>query len=248
MRRALPLFLLACPAFVAAADPADDKARLQGVWHSPADAKVRARVIVMGDKVGYAVGDVTANPPVPGSTFVGLADAKLVSAGGKSYAEVEITKDTTRKLEYRFEKDELVVGIDRAEYPLRRANTRTADPAAKPLAGTWTVTEIEAKGMKVPAKASGIEAVVFGDRYVWKGQGGKELLNSFYRVGEVKTGRAELDVYGMKADATFPSVVEVKGDELTIAQPLRPGTTPSRPAGFDTAAGDTLVIRATRAK
>jgi uncharacterized protein (TIGR03067 family) len=247
MRRALPLVLFTCPAFIAAAGPADDRAKLQGVWHSPADAKLKARVIVMGDKVGFTVGDVAANPPVPGSTFVGLADAKLTAAGGKTYAEIEITRDYTRKLEYRFEKDGLVVGIDRAAYPLRRANTRAVDPAAKPLAGTWTVTEVGAKGMTAPGKAAGFESVSFaGDRYVLRGTGGKEFVNSFYRVGEAKDGRAELDVFGLKADPSIAALVEVKGDALTLAQPLRPGG--PRPAGFDTAAGDTFVIKATRAK
>ena len=130
MRRAVLLFLLACPAYVAAADP-DDRDRLQGVWHSAAGAKLPVRVIVMGDKVGHAVGDPAATPAVPGSAFVALTEATF--KGG--VAELAITTDYTRKLHYRFEKDGLVVGLDGKEYPLRRVNTRATDPPAKELVG-----------------------------------------------------------------------------------------------------------------
>jgi uncharacterized protein (TIGR03067 family) len=242
MRRAVLLFLLACPAFVAAADPAD-RDRLQGVWHSAAGAKLPVRVIVMGDKAGYAVGDPTATPAVPGSSFVGLTEATF--KGG--VAELAITKDYTRKIAYRFEKDALVVGLDGKEYPLRRVNTRATDPAAKELAGTWTVTGAEVKGVKVPAAAAGIESLTFaGDRYVIKAPGGKELLSSFYRLGEAKAGAVEFDVFGMKADPSIAVLLEVKGAELTLAQPLKAGG--PRPAAFDSAAAEVLVIRATRAK
>jgi hypothetical protein len=247
MRRVLPLFLLAAPAFVAAADPADDRTRLQGVWHSEAGAKLPVRVIVMGDKAGYAVGDATATPAVPGSAFVTLSEAKLGTAGGKAFAELVITKDYTRKLDYRFEKDGLVLGIDKAEYPLRRVNTRAADPGAKVVAGVWAVTGAEVKGVKLTAAMAGIESLSFaGDRYVVTAPGGKELLSSFYRLGPSKGGRADLDIYGMKADVFIAAVLEVKGAELTFAQPLTPGG--ARPAGFDTAAAEVLVVRAARMK
>lgn len=242
MRRAVLLFLLACPAVVAA-DPVDDRTKLQGVWHSAAGAKLPVRVLVMGDKVGYAVGDATATPAAPGSAFVALSDAKVE----KGVAELMITKDYTRKLAYRFEKDGLVVGLDGKEYPLTRVNTRATDPSAKGLAGTWTVTGAEVQGVKLPAATAGLESLSFvGDRYVVKAPGGKELLNSFFRLGDAKAGRTEVDVFGMKADPTITAVLEVKGEELTFAQPLKPGG--PRPAGFDTAAAEVLVIRAKLAK
>lgn len=242
MRRAIPLLLLAS-AFVAAADPPDDRGKLQGVWHSAPGAKLPVRVIVMGDKVGYAVGDATATPAVPGSAFVGLTEATV----GKGVAELAITKDYTRKLGYRFEKDGLLVSLDDKEHALRRVNTRAADPAARGLVGTWTVTGAEVKGVKLTPAMSGVESLTFaGDRYVVKAPGGKELLTSFYRLGDAKAGRAEIDVFGMKADPVIAALLEVKGAELTFAQPLKPGG--PRPAGFDSAAAEVLVMRATRAK
>ncbi|HEX4609413.1 MAG TPA: hypothetical protein VH092_14545 [Urbifossiella sp.] len=242
----LGVFTASC-LVVAAADPPAGPAKLQGVWHSPADAKVPVRVIVLGDKVGYMIGDVAANPPVPGASFVGLTRAKFAEAGDKQQAELMIAKDYTRKVEFRVEKDGLVLGVDKAEHPLRRANTRDGDPAAKPLAGTWTIAEVGAKGMSAPGKDAGLESLSFaGDRYVLKGVGGKELLNSYYRAGAAKDGRVELDVFGLKADPTITALVEVKGEALTLAQPLRPGG--PRPAGFDTVVADIFLIRATRAK
>lgn len=248
MRRVLLLVLLVCPALaVRAAEPTDDRAKLQGVWHSPAGAKLPARVIFMGDKAGYTVGEPGAKKPAPGASFVALSDAKLGEEGGKKFAEIAVAKDYKTKLGYRFEKDGLIATINDKEYPLRRVSTRADDPAAKPFAGDWTITGVEAKGMKLPAKDAGLESVSFtGDRYIWKVTGGKEVLNSFYRLGELKDDRAELDVYGLSADPGFPSLVELKGDELTIAQPTQRGG--KRPAGFDTANADVLVIRATRAK
>jgi uncharacterized protein (TIGR03067 family) len=247
MRLVLTLALLASPALAAlAADPPDDRAKLQGVWHSPPGAKTQARFLFLGDKAGYTVGDPAAKKPEPGSAFVGLSEAKLSEQGGKKTAEIVVSKDYTRKLEYRFDKDGLVVSIDGKEHALKRVNTRADDPAGKKLAGTWAVTGLEAKGMKFGAKEGGLETVTFtGDRYVWKG-GGKEVLNSLYRMGELKDGRAEFDVYGLSSDPAFPSLVELKGDELTIAQPVKRGG--PRPTGFDTAKADVLVIRATREK
>ncbi|HYH65408.1 MAG TPA: hypothetical protein VD866_11995 [Urbifossiella sp.] len=243
MRRAVPLFLFACPVFVAAADPADDRAKLQGVWHSVAGAKQPVRVLVMGDKIGYAVGDATATPAVPGSAFVSLTEATVA----KGVAELVITKDYTRKLGYRIEKDGVVVTLDDKEYPLRRVNTRATDPAAKELAGTWTLTGAEVKGVKLTPAMSGIESLtIVGDRYVVKAPGGKELLSSFYRLGDAKAGRADLDIFGMKADPSIAARLEVKGDELLFAQPLKPGG--PRPTGFDSGAAEVLVLRATRAK
>jgi uncharacterized protein (TIGR03067 family) len=241
MRHAVLLFLLAVPAV--AADPADDRSKLQGVWYSAPGAKLPVRVVVMGDKVGYAVGDVAATPAVPGSAFVGLTEATVA----KGVAELAITKDYTRKLGYRFEKDGVVVTLDAKEYPLRRVNTRGTDPAAKELAGTWTVTGAEVKGVKLTAAMSGIESLAFaGDRYVVKAPGGKELLSSFYRLGDAKAGRADLDISGMKGDPTIAVRLEAKGDELLFAQPLTPGG--PRPTGFDSAAAEVLVVRAKRGK
>jgi uncharacterized protein (TIGR03067 family) len=247
MRPVLLITLLIAPVFLVRAADRDDRARLQGVWQSPADAPVRARIIFFDGKIGYAVGDVAAKTPKSGSTFVGLSEAKYGESGGKHFADLEIAKDVKRHVEYRFDKDDLVVGLDGKEYRVQRINTRADDPAAKKLAGTWKVTEVEAKGMKATGKNAGLESVAFtGDRYVWKATGGKEALNSLYRLGEFKDGRASLDVFGMKADPALLALVELKGDTLAIAQPLKPSAT--RPPGFDTAAGDTLVIRATRAK
>jgi uncharacterized protein (TIGR03067 family) len=243
MRRAVPLFLFACPAVLFAADPADDRGGLQGVWHSAAAAKLPVRLLVMGDRVGYAVGDATATPAVPGSAFVALTDATFT----KGVAELTITKGYTRKLGYRFEKDGVLVTIDGKEYPLRRVNTRATDPAAKVLAGTWTVTGAEVQGVKLTAATAGVESLTFaGDRYVVTAPGGKELLNSFYRLADGKAGRVECDVFGMKADPVIAALLEVKGAELTFAQPLKPGG--PRPAGFDSAKAEGLVIRAARAK
>lgn len=243
MRYALSAALFLASTLAAVAQPADDRAKLQGVWHSPAGAKLPLRLLVLGDKAGYLIGDATATPPVPGSAFVGLTDARF----GPAHVEVVVTKDYTRRLEYRFEKGQLVVTLDKAEYPLARVNTRGDDPAAKPLAGAWAVTEVAAKGMSAPGRAAGFESLTFaGDRYVLRGTGGKEIVNSFYRVGATKDGRAELDVFGFKADPTFVALVEVKGDDLTLSQPLRPGG--PRPAGFDSAAAEILVIRAARMK
>lgn len=246
MRHASLLALLLCPAAtLLGADPPDDRTRLQGVWLSPPDAKLPVRLIAFDDKLGYTVGDPTATPAVPKSSFVALSPAELREEGGKRVAELAITKEVKRRVEYRLEKDGLVVGIDGAEHPLRRANTRPDDPAAKPLAGTWTVTGMEAKGKKATAKEAGFDAVTFGDRYAWKGPD-KVALNVFYRLGPVKDGRAELDVFGMKGDVVIAALVEVKENEVAIVQPLKPGG--DRPTGFDTAGGDVLVIRAKRAK
>jgi hypothetical protein len=97
--------------------------------------------------------------------------------------------------------------------------------------------------VKLTPAMSGVESLTFaGDRYVVKAPGGKELLNSFYRLGDAKAGRSDLDVFGMKADPVIAAVLEVKGAELTFAQPLKPGD--PRPAGFDTAAAEVLVMRA----
>jgi uncharacterized protein (TIGR03067 family) len=251
MRLAKPLGLVAFlvgPALAAfAADPPDERAKLQGVWHSPADAKLRARVIFVGDKAGFSLGNHDAKTPAPGSSFVAVSETKLGEEGGKKFAEIIVAKDYKKKVEYRFDKESLVVRIDDKEYPLARVNTRADDAAAKKFAGTWTVTGAEAQGMKLGAKEAGLESVSFtGDRFVWKAAGGKEILSSLYRIGELKDGRGELDIFGLKADPIFPALVELKGDELVIAQPTKAGG--ARPTDFDTAKGDVLVIRATRAK
>jgi uncharacterized protein (TIGR03067 family) len=249
MRRLLSLALMACPALAFAADPPDDRAKLQGVWHSPADAPVKARVIFLGDKAGYSVGDPGAEKPVPGSSFMALSDAKFGEEGGKKFVELVVSKDYKPRVDYRFDKDGLVMSINKKEYPLRRANTRADDPAAKKFAGAWKITALEVKGMKQEAGAMDVGSIAFtGDRYVWKGPNGKEFLNSYYRLGEPKDGRAELDIYGMKADPAIPMIVELKGDELTVAMPAKPTEKAARPKGFDTKAEETLVMRATRAK
>ena len=242
--------LFACAALAAeAADPADDRAKLEGVWHSPADAPARVRVIFFQGKAGFAVDNPKAKGAEPTSSFAALADAKFGEEGGKKFAEMSYGKDTKRRVGYRFEKDGLAVSIDGKEYPLRRASTRADDPAAKKFAGNWTVTVLEVKGMKQEAGEKGAGSVAFtGDRYVWKGPDGKEFLNSLYRLGEPKDGRAELDIYGLKADPVIPMLVEVKGDELTVAMPAKPGDKAARPTGFDTKGNDILVIRARRAK
>lgn len=253
MRRLTPFICLALFASSAlavwAADPPDDRAKLQGVWHSPADAKLKARVIFVGDKAGFTIGDPGAKTPVPGSSFASVAEAKLGEEGGKKYAEMTYGKDTKRRVEYRFEKDGLVVVIDGKEYPLRRANTRAADAPAKNFSGNWTVTALEVKGTKQEAGGKDLGSVAFtGDRFVWKGPDGKEYLNSLYRLGEAKDGRAELDIFGLKADPVIPMLVEVKGDELTVAMPSKPGDNAARPTGFDTKASEILVLHAKRAK
>ena len=248
MRPALLIALITGPVLLVSAAEPDDRAKLQGVWQSPPDSLVRARVMFLDGKIGYAVGDVTAKTPQPGSSFVALQDAKYGASGDKHFADLEIARDVKRHLEYRFDKSELVVNLDGKEYRLQRINTRAEDPAAKKLAGTWKVASVEAKGMTAPGEKSGLDSVAFtGDRYMWKATGGKEALNSFYRLGEFKDGRADLDVFGMKPDPVILALVELKGDTLTIAQPLKAGTA-TRPTGFDTKAGDTFVIRATRAK
>lgn len=246
MRRPVAFLLFVGSALAAAAaDP--DTSNLQGVWHSPPDAKPAVRVIVMKDKVGYVVGGVAADPPQPRSTFVALSDAKLKEAGGKTVAELEIAAGVTRTLELRPEKDGLALAIDKKEYRVRRANTTAADPAAKAVAGAWAIASVSAKGQTVPAKLAGLESLAFaGDRYVVKGPGGKELLSSFYRLGDEKDGRRELDVFGMKADPSIRALVEVKGDDLALAQPIVAAS--ARPTGFDTADGKALVIKATRGK
>jgi uncharacterized protein (TIGR03067 family) len=247
MRRLLCLTLLACPALALAADPPGDKAKLQGVWNSTGDAPLKAKLIVMGDKAGYTVGDPAAAKPVPGSSFVALSEAKFGEEGGKKFFDLLVAKDYKDRVEYRFDKDGLVATVKKKDYPLRRANTRAGDPRAKKFAGTWSITSVETKGQKASGKDAGLEAVAFaGDRYLWKAAGGKEVLNQFYRLGEPKGGKAELDVYGMKGDVAIPALVELKGDGLTIAQPIKPGG--ARPTGFDAKGGDTFVIHATRAK
>lgn len=256
-RTAVPglLALAACIAPLAAADPpnapADDRAKLQGVWESPAGAKGSMNIIFFDDKVGYSTKNPGAQPPATTSSSVALSPAKRIDMEGKAQFELQVAKDYSTKIDYRLDKTDLVIGVNKAEYTVARVNTRASDSAAaKKLVGTWAVTGLEAKGMSIEPKAGGLEAVVFtDDRYAWKAPGGKELLNSFFRLGEPKKGTAELDIYGLKPEVAITALLEVTGDELRIAQPLKAGAKGAgRPTGFGSTAAEILVVKAKRAK
>jgi len=251
---AIGLFSLLTVLPLAARDatkPADDKAKLQGVWHSPADSKRQLKIMFLDDKVGYSVSDPAAKPPASTSSFTALSPAKFAGSGDKRAFEIPITKDTIRRVEYRFDKDKLAVTLEGNEYPVERVNTRAADsPAAKKLVGTWTVASVEAKGAETAGKNSGLEAVVFTeDRVVWKAPGDKEVLNAFFRYKPANKGPAEFDVFTLNPDFVIQAALEASGDEIRLAQSLKPAEKAAgRPIEFDTKKAEIVVIKAKRAK
>jgi uncharacterized protein (TIGR03067 family) len=230
---------------------AEDLKALQGVWQSSPDAKRQLTIMFRDDKVGYLVTDPAAQPGATPLSFMALSAAQHKEAKGKRSFEIEVAKDYVKRVDYRFEKGKLVIAMEGAEYKVERANARAStNPAAKKLVGTWKVMGIEQKGRKGRAAQAGLEAVVFTeDRYILTAPGGKELLNSFYRLDSGKEP-ATMDWYGMKPDFIIPLIYELKGDELRLAHPPlnRVAKGARRPTSFDTEKTDTMLIRAERSK
>lgn len=229
----------------------DDLKALQGVWQSTPDARKQLKIMFMDDKVGFEIADPKGKPGEGVQGFLALSAAQHKEAKGKRYFRVEVAKDYVRQVDYRFQKDGLVFGLDGAEFKVERANTRAStNPMAKRLMGTWKVTGIEQQGRKGRAKDSGLEAIVFTeDRYILKAPDGKELLNSFYRVNAA--GEPEsMDWYGMKPTFVIPLIYEVKGDEIRLAHPpfARAAKVAKRPISFETKGSDTMLIRAERSR
>lgn len=229
----------------------DDLKTLQGVWQSTPEAKRQLRILFLDNKVGYLVRDPAGKPDAGPLSFVALSAASHKEEKGKRFFEMEITKDYVKRVEYRFDKGALVLTVDGTAYKMDRLNTRaSADPAAKKLVGTWKVTSAEFKGKVGKPSDVGLEAVIFTDnRYVLKAVGGKEVLNSFYRIDAGKSP-AVMDWFGMKPDFVIPLIYEQKDDEIRLAHPpLRlVGKGAKRPESFDTTKSETLVIRAKREK
>ncbi len=239
------LFLIALLA--AASNAENERDRLQGIWESAPGAPTAVKLIVFGDKVGYQIGDPTATPAKPGTSFVGASPAKFSETGGKHFAEIAIAKDYAKKVEFRLDKNGLVFTVEGKDYPLHRVNTRGEDPIAKKFSGTWTVTDASFAGKSATPKQAGLESITFsGDRYIWKAPDGKEIINMLYRLGEPKTGPAELDVYGQNGQVAIPAIVDVNGDKITIVQPLKPAGA-ARPKSLDDKC-EVLVIHAEKAK
>lgn len=229
----------------------DDLKALQGVWQSSAAAKKQLKIMFMNDKIGFEIADPIAKPGEAPLAFLALSTAQHKDTKGKRHFRIEIAKDYFRQVDYRFDKSGLVLSLDGAEFKVERANTRAStSPMARKLVGTWKVTGIEQRGQKGGAKDSGLDAVVFTeDRYILKAPGGKELLNSFYRLNSAGKP-ASMDWYGMKPNFIIPLIYEVKGNEMRLAHPpfALAAKGAKRPTSFDTQGSDTMLIRAEQSK
>jgi uncharacterized protein (TIGR03067 family) len=228
---------------------AGDLKALQGVWQSAPDAKKQLKILFRDDQIGYLIADPAAGAGAAPLSFLALSTARHKAAKAKRYFGIEVSKDYSRRVDYRFDKGKPIITLDGADYPVERVSVRAStNPAARKLLGTWKVTGIESRGKKAPATATGLEAVVFTeDRYFLTGPGGKELLNSFYRLDAGKAP-ATMDWFGMKPDFVIPLIYEVQGTELRLAHPPlnQVGKGAKRPTSFDTEKSDTLLIRAER--
>lgn len=230
---------------------ADDLKALQGVWQSSSDAKKQLKIMFMDNKIGFDVTDPKAKPGERLLGFLGLSTAQHKEVNGKRHFHIDIAKDYAKRVDYRYAKSVLVVGVDGADYKVERANARaSSNSEAKRLVGTWTVTGIEQHGRRGSAKDSGLEAVVFTeDRYIMVTTGGKQLLNSFYRL-DAAMKPAAMDWFGMKPSLVIPFIYELKEDKLRLAHPpfALAAKGAKRPKSFDTKNSDTMLIRAERSK